>query len=78
MKCIPLFFFRFNGARPLKRYLEKHITTELSKLLIQMKLAPHCHVTIDTDANDQYQFQLQQLQRTSSNSPAKPTYNRKR
>jgi ATP-dependent Clp protease ATP-binding subunit ClpB len=66
------------GARPLKRYLEKHITTELSKLLIQMKLAPHCHVTIDTDANDQYQFQIQQLQRTTSNSPSKPAYNRRR
>lgn len=66
------------GARPLKRYLEKHITTELSKLLIQMKLAPHCHVTIDTDANDQFLFQIQQLQKQTSNSPTKPAYNRRR
>jgi hypothetical protein len=43
-----------------------------------MKLAPHCHVTIDTDANDQYQFQIQQVQRTNSNSPTKPAYNRRR
>lgn len=61
----------------MKRYLEKHITTELSKLLIQMKLAPHCHVTIDTDANDQFLFQIQQLQKQTSNSPTKPAYNRK-
>jgi ATP-dependent Clp protease ATP-binding subunit ClpA len=64
------------GARPLKRYLEKHITTELSKLLIQMKLAPHCHVTIDTDANDQFVFNSQKLARTTSESPAKPAYSR--
>ncbi len=80
-KSINYLFFLFlkivYGARPLKRYLEKHITTELSKLLIQMKLAPHCHVTIDTDANDQYQFHIQQLQRATSNSPSKPAYSRK-
>ncbi|UJR29297.1 hypothetical protein I4U23_010511 [Adineta vaga] len=66
------------GARPLKRYLEKYITTELSKLLIQTKLAPHSHVTIDTDTNDQFQFHIKQLQRTTSNSPTKPAYNRRR
>jgi len=42
-----------------------------------MKLAPHSHVTIDTDANDQYVFNTQQLQRAPSNSPTKPAYNRK-
>ncbi|CAF1252716.1 unnamed protein product [Rotaria sp. Silwood1] len=66
------------GARPLKRYLEKYITTEISKLIIQMKLSPHSHVTVDTDAHDQYQFSIQQLQRTSSNTPTKPTYHRRR
>ncbi|CAF1154482.1 unnamed protein product [Adineta steineri] len=66
------------GARPLKRYLEKHITTELSKLLIQTQLAPHSHVTIDTNSNDQYQFSIQKLQRTNSNSPSKPAYSRRR
>lgn len=64
------------GARPLKRYLEKHVTTELSKLIIQMQLSPHAHVTIDTDANEQFQFHIKQLQRTTSNSPQKPAYNR--
>jgi hypothetical protein len=42
-----------------------------------MKLAPHSHVTIDTDANDQYQYHTEQLQRAPSNSPTKPAYNRK-
>ena len=64
------------GARPLKRYLEKHITTELSKLIIQTKLSSHCHVTIDMDHNDQFQFHIEQLPRTNSNSPQKPAYNR--
>jgi ATP-dependent Clp protease ATP-binding subunit ClpA len=71
------FFVIAYGARPLKRYLEKHITTELSKLLIQMKLAPHCHVTIDTDENDQFKFHIQQLEKSNSISPKKPEYNRK-
>lgn len=35
-----------------------------------MKLVPHYHVTIDTDANDQCQFKLQIV----SNSPGKPGY----
>ena len=61
----------------MKRYLEKHITTELSKLLIQTKLVAHCHVTIDTDVNDQYQFHIEQLERIDSNSPVKPAYARK-
>lgn len=66
------------GARPLKRYLEKHVTTELSKLIIQMKLSSHSHVTIDTDTNDQFQFHIKQTQRTNSNSPQKPAYLRRR
>ncbi|CAF3701700.1 unnamed protein product, partial [Rotaria sordida] len=64
------------GARPLKRYLEKYITTEISKLIIQMKLPQHSHVTVDTDANDQFQFHIQHLQKTTS--PSKPTYHRRR
>lgn len=60
----------------MKRYLEKHITTEISKLIIQMRLSAHSHVTIDTDGNDQFQFQIQQLKRSDSNSPQKPSYNR--
>ncbi len=66
-----------HGVRPLKRYIEQHITTELSKLLIQMKIAPHSHIEIDIDKNDQYQVQVQQLQSATSNTSAKPTYNRK-
>ena len=33
-------------------------------------------MTIDTDANDQFQFHIKQVQRTNSNSPQKPAYNR--
>jgi len=64
-----------HGVRPLKGYIEQHITTELSKLLIQMKIASHSHIEIDIDKNDQYQ--VQQPQSATSNTSAKPTYNRK-
>ncbi|KAI3629817.1 hypothetical protein MIR68_011252 [Amoeboaphelidium protococcarum] len=35
------------GARPLKRYLEKNIVTELSKMIIAGTVVDHCVVTID-------------------------------
>ncbi|CAF3866259.1 unnamed protein product [Rotaria sp. Silwood1] len=54
-----------NDVRSLKRYLDKHITTELAKLLIQMKLSPHSHVTVITVAQNQYQIHIEQLQRTN-------------
>lgn len=73
-----LLFTIVYGARPLKRYLEKYITTELSKLIIQTKLGPHSCVTIDSDANDQFLFQIQKLERANSTSPQKPAYHRKR
>ncbi|CAF1386099.1 unnamed protein product [Rotaria sp. Silwood1] len=57
--------FDVNDVRSLKRYLDKHITTELAKLLIQMKLSPHSHVTVITVAQNQYQIHIEQLQRTN-------------
>ncbi|CAF5226884.1 unnamed protein product, partial [Rotaria magnacalcarata] len=35
------------GIRSLKQYFEKNITTQLSKLLIEMKVVPNNHVNID-------------------------------
>ncbi|CAM4773244.1 unnamed protein product [Rotaria magnacalcarata] len=49
------------GIRSLKQYFEKNITTQLSKLLIEMKVVPNNHVNIDIDINDQYQFHIQEL-----------------
>lgn len=37
------------GARPLKRYLEKHIVTQISKMLISGELNDHSTVTISSD-----------------------------
>ncbi|EFA79630.1 AAA ATPase domain-containing protein [Heterostelium album PN500] len=39
------------GARPLKRYLEKHIVTELSKLILAGDLKENSHVDIDQKDN---------------------------
>ena len=38
------------GARPIKRWVEKHITTTLASLIVQGKLPSHCQVAIDYDA----------------------------
>lgn len=38
------------GARPLKRYIEKRIVTELSRMILADELPNHTTVTIDTDA----------------------------
>ena len=48
-------------------------------MLIQMKVYPHCHVTVDTNENDQYQFNVERRaapQETFSMT-IKPTYQRK-
>lgn len=39
------------GARPLRRYLEKHITTAISKLLIEGRLRKHTRVVIGVAAD---------------------------
>ena len=44
------------GARPLRRYLEKHIVTELSRLIIAGKLKDHSDVQISADASGKLCF----------------------
>jgi len=39
------------GARPLRRYLEKHVVTELSRMLIAGELDDHCVVLVDVKAD---------------------------
>lgn len=38
------------GARPLKRFIEKHIETELSRALIAERVSPNQTIVIDVDA----------------------------
>eukprot|EP00750_Incisomonas_marina_P004232 INCI13451.1.p1 GENE.INCI13451.1~~INCI13451.1.p1 ORF type:complete len:891 (+),score=214.93 INCI13451.1:190-2862(+) len=40
------------GARPLKRYLEKHVTTALSMALLRDELKPNSLVTLTSDGSD--------------------------
>jgi ATP-dependent Clp protease ATP-binding subunit ClpB len=43
------------GARPIRRYLEKHLVTHLSRLIISGELQPHSMVTVDAkDGNLTY------------------------
>ncbi|CAF5089702.1 unnamed protein product, partial [Rotaria magnacalcarata] len=52
-----------------------NITTQLSKLLIEMKVVPNNHVNIDIDINDQYQFHIQEL--TSKSLTSSTSHSRK-
>ena len=38
------------GARPIKRWVEKHITTQLASLILQGKLPSHSQLHVDYDA----------------------------
>ncbi|NTV90483.1 MAG: type VI secretion system ATPase TssH, partial [Clostridiales bacterium] len=40
------------GARPVKRYLQKNIETEIAKLLIKGELGDNSTVTVDEDDGD--------------------------
>ena len=37
------------GARPIKRWIEKHITTTMASLIVQGRLPSHCAVQVDYD-----------------------------
>lgn len=39
------------GARPLKRYLEKNIVTEISRLIISGQLQDHGRVVVSADTH---------------------------
>lgn len=39
------------GARPLGRYLEKHVVTELGKMILRGQLEDHSVVTVDAENN---------------------------
>src|SRR5690606_2713483 len=49
------------GARPLKRYLEKNIVTELSKLILSNKLSEHQTVTIRSGEHDKLEFEIEEF-----------------
>lgn len=40
------------GARPLRRYLEKHVVTTIGKMMIKGEVADHCSVVIDVRDGD--------------------------
>ncbi|KAL7694332.1 putative ClpA/B family, AAA+ ATPase domain, ATP-dependent Clp protease ATP-binding subunit ClpA [Plasmopara halstedii] len=48
------------GARPIKRFIEKHIVTDLSKLIIAGKLVAKSHVEI-TANNSKLSFKISQV-----------------
>ncbi|CAF4505720.1 unnamed protein product, partial [Rotaria sp. Silwood2] len=64
------------SVHSLKRYFKRHITRELSKLLMEMILVPYSHVIIDIGVNDPYYFYIQQSATTSSILSTKSIHNR--
>eukprot|EP01123_Difflugia_compressa_P003531 TRINITY_DN1464_c0_g2_i2.p1 TRINITY_DN1464_c0_g2~~TRINITY_DN1464_c0_g2_i2.p1 ORF type:complete len:904 (-),score=238.10 TRINITY_DN1464_c0_g2_i2:178-2889(-) len=66
------------GARPLRRYLEKNVGTELSKMLIAEKLPNHSVVTIEGNLSGSLQYRIKAIpynRKTRSPSPnKKPKY----
>lgn len=48
------------GARPLRRFLEKQVVTNVSKLLIKGDVADHCLITVDV-LNDALQYNVRMM-----------------
>jgi ATP-dependent Clp protease ATP-binding subunit ClpB len=46
------------GARPVRRYIEKKLVTELSRLVIGGRLVDHSTLTIGVDSAGEYTFQV--------------------
>jgi len=61
------------GARPIRRYLEKHIVTRLSYLKIKGKLYPGCTVKIDCSYDGVKPVEDQILLNHRSPSPTSPS-----
>uniref|UniRef100_A0A6B2LJY9 Clp ATPase C-terminal domain-containing protein n=1 Tax=Arcella intermedia TaxID=1963864 RepID=A0A6B2LJY9_9EUKA len=53
------------GARPLKRFLEKHVGTSLSRLLVSQELPNHAIVHISADSNGELTFKTELLENAS-------------
>jgi ATP-dependent Clp protease ATP-binding subunit ClpB len=66
------------GARPLRRYLEKHVMTQLSRMIVGGELPDHSTVTIDSRSGDKLEFQVadnaQNAKRRKLNSSGKSDY----
>ena len=59
------------GARPLRRWLEKHLATELSRMIIAGKLPDHSTVQVEASAAAQGGVQLQYAVSTSPHAESK-------
>lgn len=46
------------GARPVKRFLQSHVETELGKLIIEGKVAEKDTALLDLDENNQLKFKI--------------------
>ncbi|TMW57604.1 hypothetical protein Poli38472_003529 [Pythium oligandrum] len=56
------------GARPIKRYIEKHVVTDLSKLIISGQLQPKSHVQVH-DKHGKLSFDVTQTMDTDDMHP---------
>jgi ATP-dependent Clp protease ATP-binding subunit ClpB len=51
------------GARPLRRYLEKKVVTELSRLVLSGRLPEHSAVTVIAGPNGELEFRVEDVMR---------------
>lgn len=59
------------GARPMKRYLEKNIVTEISRMVVSGKLHEHCTVHISAQ-DDKFNFAVSEnAEKDAAPAPAK-------
>jgi len=59
------------GARPLRRYLEKHVVTQLSKMIISGELQDHSQVSIELADKDSGKLHFKITQGGNSNKRRK-------
>jgi len=59
------------GARPIKRYIEKHVVTDLSKLIISGQLHAKTHVEV-TESGGKLSFNVSQLMDTDADVEMAP------
>lgn len=64
------------GARPLRRFIEKELAVELSRLIVSEELPLHSHVTVDA-RNGVLSFDIQPGVNPSAPSGGQPAKRRK-
>eukprot|EP00762_Andalucia_godoyi_P004993 ANDGO_01363.mRNA.1 Chaperone protein ClpB1 len=66
------------GARPMRRYLERHFVTPLSRMMISEELLDHSHVTVTGNPAGDFSFAVTHHKTSGNSSPRTPRANDKK